>query len=152
MKKFIALIIVLAFLGFVGWQVYQKVSASVKPTRGRMRRSMPVAVEVEPVKKTLVRDNISRQIFSCDIHVAGTNAVTIDGKLVNIDAVGNRVGSMFFGPKRVFIVVGKNKIVKNIDEALYRIKNLIAPFHALTYCFKKVSISDFTFSCCPIKR
>jgi len=80
----------------------------------------------------MVRDNISRRIFSCDVLVTGTNAVTRDGKLVNIDAVGNRVASMTFGPRRVFVIAGKNKIVKNVDEALYRIKNLIAPFHART--------------------
>jgi hypothetical protein len=85
--------------------------------------------------KTLVRDNISRQIFSCDVLVTGTNAVTMDGKLVNINAVGNRVASMIFGPRKVFIIAGKNKIVKNVDEALYRIKNFIAPFHARTKRF-----------------
>jgi hypothetical protein len=85
--------------------------------------------------KTMVRDNISRQIFSCDVVVCGTNAVTRDGKLVNIDAVGNRVASMIFGPRRIFIVAGKNKVVKDVSEALYRIKNLIAPFHARTKGF-----------------
>jgi len=85
--------------------------------------------------KTVVRDNISRQIFSCDVLVAGTNAVTRDGKLVNIDAVGNRVASMIFGPRKIFIIIGKNKIVKNVDDAIYRIKNLIAPFHARTKKF-----------------
>jgi len=86
---------------------------------------------IDPAK-TLVRDNVSRQIFSCDVLVAGTNAVTRDGKLVNIDAVGNRVASMIFGPRKVVIIVGKNKIVKDVNEALHRIKNLIAPFHAKT--------------------
>jgi hypothetical protein len=85
--------------------------------------------------KTALRDNISRQIFSCDLFVCGTNAVTRDGKLVNIDAVGSRVASMIFGPRRVFIIEGKNKIVKDVDEALYRIKNVIAPFHARTKRF-----------------
>jgi hypothetical protein len=85
--------------------------------------------------KTALRDNISRQIFSCDVFVCGTNAVTRDGKLVNIDAVGNRVASMIFGPRKVFIIAGKNKIVKDVDEALYRIKNQIAPFHARTKRF-----------------
>jgi hypothetical protein len=80
--------------------------------------------------KTVARDGISRDIFSCDILVVGTNAVTVDGKLVNIDAVGNRVASMIFGPRKVFIVMGRNKIVKNVEEALHRIKNVIAPFHA----------------------
>jgi L-lactate utilization protein LutB len=85
--------------------------------------------------KTNVRDGISRQIFSCDVLVSGTNAVTMDGELLNIDAVGNRVASMIFGPRKVIIVAGKNKIVKNVDEALYRIKNLVAPFHARTKGF-----------------
>jgi hypothetical protein len=85
--------------------------------------------------KTMVRDNVSRRIFSCDVLMSGTNAVTRDGKLVNIDAVGNRVASMIFGPRRVFIIVGKNKIVKDVDEALHRIKGLIAPFHARTKGF-----------------
>jgi len=82
--------------------------------------------------KTTLRDNISRQIFLCDVLVVGTNAVTRDGKLVNVDAVGNRVASMIFGPRKVFVIVGKNKIVKDVNEAIYRIKNLIAPFHAKT--------------------
>jgi L-lactate utilization protein LutB len=79
---------------------------------------------------TKVRDDISRKIFSCDVFVVGTNAVTVDGKLVNIDAVGNRVAAMIFGPGKVFVVVGRNKIVKDVEEAVYRIKNVIAPFHA----------------------
>jgi L-lactate utilization protein LutB len=80
--------------------------------------------------ETEIRDNISRQIFSCDVLVVGTNAVTRDGKLVNIDAVGNRVASMLFGPREVFIIMGRNKIVKDVNEALCRIKNVIAPHHA----------------------
>ncbi len=85
--------------------------------------------------KTAARDNISRQLFSCDMLLAGTNAVTTDGKLVNIDGVGNRVASMIFGPKKVFIIVGRNKIVGNVEEALHQIKNVIAPFHAKTKKF-----------------
>ena len=85
--------------------------------------------------KTVDRDDISRKIFSCDVLVTGANAVTEDGKLVNMDAVGNRVASMVFGPRNVFIIAGRNKIVKNVDEALHRIKNIIAPFHARTKGF-----------------
>ena len=85
--------------------------------------------------KTAIRDNISRQLFSCDVIIAGTNAVTTDGKLANIDAVGNRVASMIFGPRKVFIIAGRNKIVTDVEEALQRIKNVIAPFHARTKKF-----------------
>jgi hypothetical protein len=85
--------------------------------------------------RTTVRDDISRRIFSCDLFVSGTNAVTMDGKLVNVDAVGNRVASMMFGPRRVLVIAGKNKVVSDVNEALYRIKNVIAPFHARTKGF-----------------
>jgi hypothetical protein len=85
--------------------------------------------------KLETRNRMSIKIFTCDILVTGTNAVTTDGKLVNIDAVGNRVAAMIFGPKKVIIVVGRNKIVKDTEVALHRIKNVIAPYHAKTKDF-----------------
>lgn len=88
----------------------------------------------DPSKRE-TRYKISREIFKCDVLITGTNAITTDGKLVNIDAVGNRVAAMIFGPKKVIIVVGRNKIVKDAKEALHRIKNIIAPYHAKTKDF-----------------
>jgi hypothetical protein len=64
---------------------------------------------------------------NCEFFVTGSNAVTEDGALVNIDAGGNRVGGIIFGPKQVIIVAGSNKIVKDVGAALWRIKNVIAP-------------------------
>jgi hypothetical protein len=66
----------------------------------------------------------------CDIFLASTNAITMDGKLVNIDGVGNRIAGTIFGPSKVILAVGRNKIVSDVDEALKRIKNVIAPTHA----------------------
>jgi hypothetical protein len=65
----------------------------------------------------------------CDVYLTGTNAVTQDGRILNIDGVGNRVAGMFWGHPQVILVVGKNKIVKNLDEAFHRVKNVIAPEH-----------------------
>jgi hypothetical protein len=65
----------------------------------------------------------------CDFFLTGTNAVTQDGRILNIDGVGNRVAGMFWGHPQVILVVGKNKIVKNLDEAFRRVKNVIAPEH-----------------------
>lgn len=72
---------------------------------------------------------IRRLQLTCDVFLTGTNAVTLDGKLVNTDGIGNRVASMIFGPKRVIIIVGINKIVNNIDEAITRIENIAAPLN-----------------------
>ena len=64
--------------------------------------------------------------------LASTNAVTLDGKLVNIDGGGLRVTGMVFGPLLSIVVAGRNKIVRDVDEALWRIKNVIAPVHTKT--------------------
>lgn len=58
-----------------------------------------------------------------DVYLTSTNALTEKGQLVNIDGIGNRVTSMIYGPKKVIIVCGTNKIVKTVDEAIERIKN-----------------------------
>ena len=74
-----------------------------------------------------------RKVLSSDVFLSGTNAVTLDGKVVNIDGGGNRVAPMIFGPKKVIIVIGANKIVKNVDEAINRIKEFCAPINALRH-------------------
>lgn len=70
---------------------------------------------------------IRRQHLLSDVFLSGTNAVTLDGKLVNVDATGNRVGAMLFGPEKVIIVVGINKIVCDVAEAENRVKLWASP-------------------------
>lgn len=65
-----------------------------------------------------------------DILLVSTNAVTLDGKLVNTDGMGNRVTGMVYGVKKVILLIGANKIVQDVDEALDRIQNTISPYHA----------------------
>lgn len=82
------------------------------------------------------RIKIVRETFSADIFLVGTNAVTLDGKIVNIDGWGNRVSAMIFGPEKVIIAAGVNKIVKDVDEALERIHNVAAPMNARRHYLK----------------
>ena len=79
---------------------------------------------------------IAREVFSADIYLVGTNAITLDGKLVNIDGWGNRVSALIFGPEKVIVVVGVNKIVKDVNEALERIHNFAAPMNAKRHHLK----------------
>ena len=72
-----------------------------------------------------------RQALLVDVFITGTNAVTETGQLVNLDMIGNRIGGLTFGPKWVIILVGRNKIVSDIDEAIYRIKNYVAPINSM---------------------
>lgn len=65
-----------------------------------------------------------------DIFLCSSNAVTEDGKLVNIDSTGNRVASMVFGPEKVIVIAGVNKIVKDVDAGLKRLKTVAGPLNA----------------------
>lgn len=82
-----------------------------------------------PAKHQLFRKSL-RMTFGTDVFLASCNAVTQDGKIVSIDCAGNRVAAMIFGAPKVILPVGRNKIVKDVDEAIYRIKNIITPVHA----------------------
>ena len=72
---------------------------------------------------------LKRRALTSDVFVTGSNAVTQDGKIVNVDALGNRVAAMLFGPGKVIIVIGINKIVEDLGAALERVKNKAAPLN-----------------------
>lgn len=87
---------------------------------------------IDPFDSTLTwKEQIDRRkkAFTCDMFLTGTNAVTAKGQLVNLDMVGNRVAALTFGPRKVVLFIGKNKIVKDLDEAFERVKS-IAPLNA----------------------
>lgn len=88
---------------------------------------------LNPWKKGITRPeslDLRRRALTSDIFLTGTNAVTLDGKIVSTDGLGNRVAGMIFGPLKVIVTVGANKIVANIDEAIGRVKKIAAPINA----------------------
>lgn len=68
-----------------------------------------------------------REGLLSDLYITGTNALSINGELINADGSGNRVAAQIFGPKKVLIFAGKNKIVKNVEEGFKRIKEVAIP-------------------------
>lgn len=72
-----------------------------------------------------------RQALLVDLFVTGTNAITEVGQLVNLDMIGNRVGALTFGPKKVVVLVGRNKIVPDLAVAFDRIKDYAAPTNTM---------------------
>jgi len=72
-----------------------------------------------------------RRSLLVDLFITGSNAVTEDGQLVNLDMTGNRVAAITYGPKHVVVVIGRNKIVPSADEAMFRVKNIAAPANAM---------------------
>lgn len=87
-------------------------------------------------------DEVFIKSMDVDAYFCSSNAVTEDGELYNVDGHGNRVAAIAYGPKKVIMLVGVNKIVKNLDEAVKRVKTVAAPKNAVrlnckTYCYAK---------------
>lgn len=80
---------------------------------------------------------IMRRQLTCDLFLSGCNALTLNGELVNIDATGNRVAAMFFGPRKVIVVAGRNKLVDGTPlDAIMRVKNWATPPNSKRLSFK----------------
>ena len=77
------------------------------------------------------KNSLRRKALLVDLFITGTNAVTETGNLVNLDMYGNRVAAIAFGPKYVVILVGRNKIVTDLEDAMFRIKNYAAPVNSM---------------------
>ncbi len=99
---------------------------------------------LERLKETnlelLDRDNASNaeekaeiqyKAFGCDYYLMSSNAITQDGKLVNIDGNGNRIAALIYGPRNVIIIAGMNKVTKDEDSAMKRVRNYSAPTNAI---------------------
>lgn len=95
--------------------------------------------------------DILRESMLADVFITGSNAVTLNGEIVNMDCSGSRVASMMYGPKKVIIVIGVNKLVKDIPAAIDRLYQ-IAPMNCVkeehhTPCVKSGICSD-----CDVKQ
>lgn len=96
-------------------------------------RTMPIQF-LDRYAPDLTKDEIMdlhRALFTSDIFISGINAITMDGELYNMDATGNRVAAMMFGPKKVLLVAGINKIVSNLEEARTRLRTIAGPLNAI---------------------
>lgn len=81
-------------------------------------------------KSPAEQQEIARAAFSADVFITGTNAITENGELYNVDGFGNRIAAIAYGPKSVIVLAGYNKIVKDLNEAVSRVKRITAPANA----------------------
>ena len=85
---------------------------------------------LKPGLSEIEKERLCKKSLLADVFLMSTNALSLDGHLVNIDGRGNRVAALIYGPSRVIIVAGINKIVADDQTAINRIKNYVAPIHA----------------------
>ncbi len=96
--------------------------------------SIPGVEIIDPFRPGLsFEDSLEprRKGLLADVMITSTNAITLDGKLVNLDGLGNRVAAMIFGPKKVILIVGMNKVVPDVESAIARTKYYAAPVNAM---------------------
>jgi len=91
---------------------------------------MPEVKLIDPYEPGILpEEGLARrqQGMTADFMIASSNAITLDGKLVNLDGMGNRVAAMAFGPKKVILMVGMNKVTPDLESAMARVKHYAAP-------------------------
>ena len=73
------------------------------------------------------RTRISKQCLTADVFLTGANALSLDGQMVNIDGIGNRVAAIVYGPDTVLVVAGMNKVEDSLEDAVKRARTIAAP-------------------------
>lgn len=96
-----------------------------------LRSSNYIIYDRNTAKKTEEKNAMYSKIVTSDFFFCSSNAITLDGELVNIDGNGNRVACLITGPKNVIVIAGMNKVVTDVDSAMKRIRNHAAPMNAL---------------------
>jgi len=98
------------------------------------------------------RAELKRKHREVDVFLAGINAITTDGTLVNLDGGGNRVGNLCFGPRKVIAVAGLNKLVDSLELALDRVRNKAAVLNAMRLKVQTPCVATGVCSDCDAPR
>ena len=109
-------------------------------------------IDRDSAKDAAERMSLMKQALVGDVFIMGTNAITEDGQLVNVDGLGNRVAALTFGPDSVIVIAGMNKLVPTLDDAIVRARKHAAPINAMrfsdTACQHDGACHDCTMNGC----
>ena len=87
------------------------------------------AIDRDSCKTPEEKEQAARDAMFADVFVSGANAMSLDGNMVNIDGLGNRVSAIIYGPKKVLVIVGMNKVCDTLDQAIDRARQVAAPMN-----------------------
>lgn len=104
-----------------------------------LHESLNQYVENTYIHEPVGTSEVDRKALTSDFYLCSANAVSLDGHIVNIDGTGNRTAATCFGPKHIVYIIGKNKVVSTLDEAMFRAQNVAAvelakKYHRNTPC------------------
>ena len=111
--------------GTVGWG--GAMSAAQIGLIDAVRQGNYTALDREKCTSQEERDDVAAQCFSADVFLTGANGLSLDGQMVNIDGMGNRVAAIIYGPKTVLVIAGMNKVTDCLEDAITRARTVAAP-------------------------
>lgn len=99
------------------------------------------------------RVRLMKQCLTADVFITGANALSLDGQMVNLDGMGNRVAAIVYGPESVVVIAGMNKVCDTLEQAMQRVRTVAAPansqrFDISTPCAATGSCHDCTSPDC----
>lgn len=107
-----------------------------------LRQRGQAVIDRETAKNAQERQQMLKQALTCDTFLMGSNAISADGQLVNIDGTGNRVAALCFGPTQVVVVAGMNKVAGDLDGAMRRAREVAAPMNAQRFPLKTPCVAN----------
>ena len=107
-----------------------------------LRQRGQAVIDRDTAKDAQERQQMLKQALTCDTFLMGSNAISADGQLVNIDGTGNRVAALCFGPTQVVVVAGMNKVVGDLDGAMRRAREVAAPMNAQRFPLKTPCVAN----------
>jgi len=112
----------------------------------------PFRSNIHPPNDLYRMETTLRKSLGQDFFITGANVVTEDGRIISVDGVGNRIAGMVFGAKKVILVLGQNKIVKDLASAFRRIEKVISPGHAKHRGFETPCVQKGECVDCRVKE
>ncbi len=92
------------------------------------------ALDRETCKNQEQREEMAKKCMFSDVFLTGANGLSMDGQMVNIDGLGNRVAAIIYGPKKVLVIAGMNKVLDTLEDALRRARTVAAPKNQQRFC------------------
>ena len=87
------------------------------------------AIDRDTAETPEKRVEMMRQCLLTDYFITGANAISLDGQMVNIDGMGNRVAAIVYGPRKIIVIAGMNKVVDTLEDAVTRARTVAAPIN-----------------------
>ena len=124
LEKALALIPEGASVGWGGAMSAQQIGLMERLNTGNYR-----AIDRDKTTSVEERQAAMKQCLTADVFITGANAISLDGQMVNIDGIGNRVAAIVYGPESVIVIAGVNKIVDTLEDAVRRARTVAAPMN-----------------------